>query len=54
MLFGLFILNILYILPKIELKNEDYFKSRKINQIIPEGYITNKFIDTTFGERNAN
>ena len=43
----------IFILPKLSDSNKELFKRLNTEQFIPEGLVTNKYIDTTFGARNA-
>jgi hypothetical protein len=48
-----FIYKIIFILPQIGNKYEEHFRRENTKQTITEGIVTNKYIDTTFGARNA-
>ncbi|MBN8565435.1 MAG: hypothetical protein J0M25_01700 [Flavobacteriales bacterium] len=49
----LWIYYLIYICPKLSSDSREYFRRLNIEQFIQEGVVTNKFIDTTFGARNA-
>lgn len=48
-----FIYKMIFVLPQSRAEYREYFDIENTKQTIPEGIITNKFIDTTYGARNA-
>ena len=52
-LFIFFICNIIFIIPYRIDEDEKYFKKVKSKQYVAEGIVTNKYIDSTFGARDA-
>jgi len=48
-----FIYKMIFILPQSIAEIRENFDRENTKQSIPEGIVTNKYIDTTFGARNA-
>ena len=48
-----FICNIIFFIPHQMNEAEQYFKTENTKQHVPEGIVTNKYVDSTFGARDA-